>query len=147
MSGNGSATFGGSFGGRFGGGYGGPAPAAEGQAPADGAAHDLIKDTTTRDFVKDVLEESRKQPVLVDFWAPWCGPCKMIAPALDQLAADYAGKAKIVKVDVDQNQQTAMKYHVRSIPMLLVFKNGQVQGTQIGAVGKAQLAQLIDKAL
>ena len=71
----------------------------------------------------------------------------MIAPALDQLAADYAGKAKIVKVDVDQNQQTAMKYHVRSIPMLLVFKNGQVQGTQIGAVGKAQLAQLIDKAL
>ena len=85
--------------------------------------------------------------MLVDFWAPWCGPCKMIAPALDQLAADYAGKAKIVKVDVDQNQQTAMKYHVRAIPMLLLFKGGQVQATQIGAVGKAQLAQMIDKAL
>ncbi|HOV95189.1 MAG TPA: thioredoxin [Thermomonas sp.] len=100
---------------------------------------------TDADF--DSLVLASDQPVLVDFWAPWCGPCKMIAPALDQLAADYAGKAKIVKVDVDQNQQTAMKYHVRSIPMLLVFKNGQVQGTQIGAVGKAQLAQLIDKAL
>ena len=100
---------------------------------------------TDADF--DSLVLASDQPVLVDFWAPWCGPCKMIAPARDQLAADYAGKAKIVKVDVDQNQQTAMKYHVRSIPMLLVFKNGQVQGTQIGAVGKAQLAQLIDKAL
>ena len=100
---------------------------------------------TDADF--DSLVLASDQPVLVDFWAPWCGPCKMIAPALDQLAADYAGKAKIVKVDVDQNQQTAMKYHVRSIPMLLVFKNGQVQGTQIGAVGKAQLAQLIDNAL
>jgi thioredoxin 1 len=100
---------------------------------------------TDADFDSQVLASD--QPVLVDFWAPWCGPCKMIAPSLDQLAVEYAGKAKIVKVDVDQNQQTAMKYHVRSIPMLLVFKNGQVQNTQIGAVGKAQLAQLIDKAL
>ena len=100
---------------------------------------------TDADF--DSLVLASDQPVRVDFWAPWCGPCKMIAPSLDQLASEYAGKAKIVKVDVDQNQQTAMKYHVRSIPMLLVFKNGQVQGTQIGAVGKAQLAQLIDKAL
>ena len=97
------------------------------------------------DFEATVLQSD--VPVLVDFWAPWCGPCKMIAPALDELAGDYAGRAKIVKVDVDQNQATALKYHVRSIPMLLVFKNGQVQGTQIGAVGKPQLAQLIDKAL
>ena len=86
-------------------------------------------------------------PVLVDFWAPWCGPCKMIAPALDELAGTYAGRAKIVKVDVDQNQATALKYHVRSIPMLLLFKGGQVQATQIGAVGKGQLAQMIEKAL
>ena len=100
---------------------------------------------TDADFDSQVLASD--QPVLVDFWAPWCGPCKMIAPSLDQLAVEYAGKARIVKVDVDQNQQTAMKYHVRSIPMLLVFKNGQVQNTQIGAEGKAQLAQLIDKSL
>jgi thioredoxin 1 len=100
---------------------------------------------TDADFDSQVLTSDL--PVLVDFWAPWCGPCKMIAPALDQLAAEYAGKAKIVKVDVDQNQQTAMKFHVRSIPMLLLFKGGQVQATQIGAVGKAQLAQMIDKAV
>ena len=86
-------------------------------------------------------------PVVVDFWAPWCGPCKMIAPALDQLATEYAGKAKVVKVDIDQNQATALKYHVRSIPMLLVFKNGQVEATQVGAVGKPQLAALLDRAL
>ena len=106
---------------------------------------DTVLHATDADFNSLVLESD--QPVLVDFWAPWCGPCKMIAPALDDLAGTYAGRAKIVKVDVDQNQQTALKYHVRSIPMLLVFKDGQVQSTQIGAVGKAQLAQMIDKAL
>ena len=106
---------------------------------------DTVLHATDADF--DSLVLASDQPVLVDFWAPWCGPCKMIAPALDDLAGTYAGRAKIVKVDVDKNQATAMRYHVRSIPMLLVFKNGQVQGTQIGAVGKAQLAQLIDKAL
>ena len=100
---------------------------------------------TDADFDAAVLQSS--EPVLVDFWAPWCGPCKMIAPALDDLAGTYAGRAKIVKVDVDQNQATAMRYHVRSIPMLLLFKGGQVQATQIGAVGKAQLAQLIEKSL
>ena len=96
-------------------------------------------------FEADVLKATG--PVVVDFWAEWCGPCKMIAPALDQIAAEYAGKAKVVKVDIDQNRNTAMKYHVRSIPMLLLFKDGQVQATQIGAVGKAQLSQMIDKAL
>lgn len=97
------------------------------------------------DFDAVVLQS--EQPVLVDFWAPWCGPCRMIAPALDELAADYAGRAKVVKVNVDEHQATALKYQVRSIPMLLVFKAGQVQATQIGAVGKPQLAQLIDQAL
>lgn len=106
---------------------------------------DTVLHATDADFDSHVLQS--EVPVLVDFWAPWCGPCKMIAPALDQLATDYAGKAKIVKVDVDQNPTTAMKFHVRSIPMLLVFKDGQIHGQQIGAVGKAQLAQLIDKAL
>jgi thioredoxin 1 len=97
------------------------------------------------DFDTAVLNSS--EPVLVDFWAEWCGPCKMIAPALDELAETYDGKIKIAKVNVDHNRNTAMKYHVRSIPMLLLFKNGQVQATQIGAVGKAQLSQMIDKAL
>jgi len=100
---------------------------------------------TDADFEQQVLQS--EEPVLVDFWAQWCGPCKMIAPALDELAESYAGRAKVVKVDIDQNRAVAMKYHVRSIPMLLLFKDGQVQATQIGAVGKAQLAQIIDKAL
>ena len=106
---------------------------------------DNVIHATDADFDSQVLQSS--EPVLVDFWAQWCGPCKMIAPALDQIASEYAGKAKVVKVDIDQNRAVAMKYHVRSIPMLLLFKDGQVQATQIGAVGKAQLAQIIDKAL
>lgn len=97
------------------------------------------------DFDAAVLQSA--EPVLVDFWAEWCGPCKMIAPALDELAETYEGRAKIVKVNVDHNRATAMKFHVRSIPMLLLFKDGQVQATQIGAVGKAQLSQMIDQAL
>jgi thioredoxin 1 len=106
---------------------------------------DTVIHATDADFESAVLQSD--EPVLVDFWAQWCGPCKMIAPALDQIATEYAGKAKVVKVDVDANQATALKYHVRSIPMLLLFKGGQVQATQIGAVGKAQLTQMIDKAL
>ena len=106
---------------------------------------DNVIHATDADFTQQVLESD--VPVLVDFWAPWCGPCRMIAPSLDQLATEYAGKAKVVKVDIDQNQATALKYHVRSIPMLLMFKNGQVQATQVGAVGKPQLARLIDQVL
>lgn len=86
------------------------------------------------DFDSAVLNS--KEPVLVDFWAEWCGPCKMIAPALDELADAYNGRAKIAKVNVDQNRALAAKYHVRSIPMLLVFKDGQVQAQQIGAVAR-----------
>ena len=97
-------------------------------------------------FESEVLKSS--EPVLVDFWAEWCGPCKSIAPMLDQLANDYQGRMKIVKVNVDQNQKTMLNYKVRSIPTLLIFKDGKVQATQVGAPSnKSLLANLIEKAL
>ena len=106
---------------------------------------DKVTHVGDADFDAAVLQSG--EPVLVDFWAEWCGPCKMISPVLDELAETYGGKLKVAKVNVDENRATAIKYHVRNIPLLLLFKDGQVQATQIGAVGKAQLAQLIDKSL
>ena len=108
-------------------------------------ASELIKHVSDASFEADVLKTGT--PVLVDYWAEWCGPCKMISPVLDELAETYGGKLKVAKVNVDENRATAIKYHVRSIPMLLLFKDGQIQATQIGAVGKGQLTQMIDKAL
>ena len=86
-------------------------------------------------------------PVLVDFWAPWCGPCKMIAPILDEIAPEFAGKTKIVKINVDDNQLVAGQFGVRSIPTLLLFKNGQLVATQVGALPKNQLAAFINQHL
>jgi len=104
-----------------------------------------VQSVTDADFETIVLQS--EVPVLVDFWAPWCGPCKMIAPVLDALAAEYAGRVRIVKLDIDQNPNTALAYQVRSIPLLLVFKNGQIVARQIGATGQAQLRQMLEQAL
>ena len=93
-------------------------------------------------FDQDVL--SSTEPVLVDFWAERCGPCRMIAPTIDQVAAEYAGKAKVGKLDVDSNIRTAVRYQVRGIPTLLVFKGGKVVDQKVGAVGKADVKKMLD---
>jgi len=83
-------------------------------------------------------------PVLVDYWAEWCGPCRMIAPILDEIAKEYAGRLSIAKLNVDENQQTPQKYGIRGIPTLMLFKNGNIEATKVGALSKSQLAAFID---
>ena len=101
-----------------------------------------LKQVTDASFDADVLQSS--VPVLVDFWASWCGPCRMIATILDELAADYGDKISIVKINVDENQESPAKFGIRGIPTLLLFKNGTLMGTKVGAASKSQLAAFID---
>jgi len=106
---------------------------------------DAIIHVTDNSFDADVLQSD--VPVLVDFWAAWCGPCKMIAPVLDELAGQYAGKIKIAKVDVDANKETPAKYGIRGIPTLIVFKGGSVESTKVGALSRSQLVEFIESAM
>ena len=106
---------------------------------------DAIVHVTDDSFEEEVLKSDK--PVLVDFWAAWCGPCKMIAPVLDELAESYAGKIKIAKLDVDGNKEIPGKFNIRGIPTLIIFKNGEPDSTKVGALSKAQLVEFVDSAL
>ena len=101
--------------------------------------------TTDANFDKDVLQSDT--PVLVDYWAEWCGPCKMIAPILEQIADEYIGKLKIAKLNIDENPVTPPKYGIRGIPTLMLFKSGDVEATKVGAASKSQLAAFIESNL
>ena len=104
---------------------------------------DQIVNLSDESFEKDVLQSDN--PVLVDYWAEWCGPCKMIAPILDEVSSEYSDKLKIAKLDVDQNQTTSTKYGIRGIPTLMLFKEGNIVATHVGALTKSQLTALIEK--
>ncbi|MSP28422.1 MAG: thioredoxin TrxA [Methylococcales bacterium] len=106
---------------------------------------DLVLHVSDADFENVVLKA--QGPILVDYWAEWCGPCKQLAPVLDALAKDYEGKLTIVKVNIDENPMTPQRYGVRGIPTLMIFKNGEVDATKVGALPKGQLAQFIDSNL
>ena len=105
------------------------------------------KDVSQNEFVTEVVEASKKLLIVVDFWAPWCGPCKAIAPVIQEIAIEYSGKVKVGKVDVDQNNQIAMQYGIRSIPTLLILKDGKVIDQIVGAVPKKSITDLLDKVL
>ena len=108
-------------------------------------ASDLIKHVSDASFENDVLKSD--QPVLVDYWAEWCGPCKMIAPVLDEVAGTYQGKLQVAKMNVDENREIPAKVGIRGIPTLMLFKGGQLAATKVGAMSKAQLTAFIDQQL
>ncbi len=104
-----------------------------------------IAHVTDSSFEEEVLKSNT--PILVDYWAEWCGPCKAIAPVLEEISGEYEGKLTIVKMNIDDNQQTPQKYVVKGIPTLMIFKNGNVIGTKVGQISKAQLAAFIDSTI
>ncbi len=106
---------------------------------------EYILHITDQSFEAEVLKSDK--PVLVDYWAEWCGPCRMIAPILDEIAGDYANRIKICKLNVDENQNTPPKYGIRGIPTLMLFRNGNVEATKVGALSKSQLIAFLDSSL
>ncbi len=101
-----------------------------------------IQNISDAEFDNEVLNSS--EPVLIDYWAEWCGPCKMIAPILEEVAEEYNGKLRVVKINIDDNPLTPPKYNIRGIPTLMLFKNGNVEATKVGSVSKSQLTAFID---
>src|SRR6185437_11834164 len=122
-----------------------PPPPCRSSSVAGPTMSEHITHVKDADFETEVLKSDT--PVLLDFWAEWCGPCKSIAPMLDDIAKEYSGRLKVVKINIDENQKTPMTYGIRGIPTLMVFKGGKVEATQIGAVGRGQLTQLIDRTI
>jgi thioredoxin 1 len=106
---------------------------------------DNVSSVTDNSFQTEVIDASQTQPVMVDFWAEWCRPCHMLAPTVAEIATDYAGRLKVVKVNVDENVNTAGKFNIRGIPTLLIFKGGQVAEQIVGAVPKEQISKALDQ--
>jgi thioredoxin 1 len=106
---------------------------------------DTIVNVTDETFEDEVIKSDL--PVIVDYWAPWCGPCKMIAPILEEIAKDYEGQIKICKLNIDENEATPPKYNIRGIPTLMIFKGGNVEATKVGALSKSQLTAFIDSTV
>jgi thioredoxin 1 len=108
-------------------------------------ADNNISSVTDTSFQSEVIDASNAQPVMVDFWADWCRPCHMLAPTVAEIAQDYAGKLKVVKLNVDENVNSAGRYNIRGIPTLLIFKGGQVADQIVGAVPKEQISKIVDR--
>ena len=108
-------------------------------------ASELVKHITDATFEDEVLHST--QPILVDYWAEWCGPCKMIAPILDEVSVSYEGKLKVAKMNVDENREIPAKFNIRGIPTLMLFKDGKLAATKVGALSKAQLVAFIDEQI
>src|SRR3979409_2646818 len=117
----------------------------QGSVPAPQAPPDLIKETTTQTFVKDVIEESKRQPVLIDFWAPWCGPCKQLTPILEKAVRAAKGKVKLVKMNIDEHPQIPGQMGIQSIPAVIAFAGGRPADGFMGAVPESQVTAFIDK--